>query len=96
MQLNPATLFVAIGFVLATRYAAGTLPPLTWGEGVAISLFGLLLWWCSRPSRSGRLDTLGDAIGVDETRQSIPFRLGKALNRIFRRRVHPVVTDDLR
>jgi hypothetical protein len=95
--MTKTTILTAVALVVTLRAVNGTLPPITPGEIVAMSLFGLLLWWCLTPSRRSRAAVhANDAGSGEEPRKSVAFRLGKALNRVLYRRVHPVVTDDLR
>jgi hypothetical protein len=95
--MTKTTIIAAAAIVITLRAASGTLPPITPGEIVAMSLFGLLLWWCLTPSRRSRTAVhADDADTGEEARKSVAFRLGKALNRVLYRRVHPAILNDPR
>lgn len=52
-----------------------------WRDYAAIIGLILLLWWLLSPRRSGLIG----ADGREDTSNSLPFRLGKALNRVLGR-----------
>lgn len=54
--------------------------PLEWGDFLMFGLLGLLLWWLLSARKSG------DAAGEDRADKSFAFRLGKSLNRVWRRK----------
>lgn len=59
------------------------LPAVTPYDVIALVLVCALLWWCLGGDRPRALN---DASGHQETRESFPLRLGKALKRIRRGR----------
>lgn len=74
------------------------IPPLTLVDALALTILGLMLVWFlwKRSPGPGVLSPL-NAPSHENTAKSLPFRLGKALNRILnggRRR--PAVGDDAR
>ncbi len=71
---------IAIG-VMLWYMRGGELPPLDWRDYAAFATLGLLLTWLLWPSRRAV-----DADRHQGADKGIAFRLGKSLNRVFRRR----------
>lgn len=73
MQLNPVVLAFAIIFALAKA----DFSKLAWGDYLMLGIFFAVMTWLSLPTRD-------KAAGHEEARQGVAFRLGKALNRVWR------------
>lgn len=54
--------------------------PLEWGDFLMFGLLGLLMWWLLS-ARKG-----GEASGEQSANKGFAFRLGKSLNRVWRRK----------
>ena len=67
----------AIGIGIASLAIRGEpLPPMDWRDYTAFLVLGLLLYWCLRGPKVY-------AEGHESTRNSIAFRLGKSLKRVW-------------
>lgn len=70
-------LFVGLPIAVVIAVQKYDLSRFGWGDALMFALLGLLLWWCFS-TRSGQ------AAGHEQPNQSVAFRLGKSLHRIWR------------
>lgn len=74
MQLSPVVLAFAVIFAVANA----DLSKLAWGDYLMLGLFVAVMTWLSLPSRD-------QAPGHEQVSESLAFRFGKALHRVFHR-----------
>jgi hypothetical protein len=79
MNQEPGVLIAGLAIATAVTLSGRGLPPIYFGDIVALALICLFIWWCYRPSRSR-----DDAAAHEESGNGFALRLGKSFKRIWR------------
>lgn len=77
LGLTPGQFGAALAVGLVVVAARGAAPAFYFGDAIALAILALMLWWFSTAGRK--------PAGHEQADEGVPFRIGKALNRILRR-----------